>query len=99
MPGRVPIHNLINSPVWDRAGWKAAFFVHDKKNDRPPCLGLAFQNGDEGRRLFDEWRKYLGAEDIYDELRVVIVEGSVPGQEPGYFVHISSNPGPEKVPP
>ena len=51
-----------------------------------------FDNIETGKEIFSHWRRRLGSVDQYDELRISVVEGEILGLEPGYSVHISSNP-------
>jgi hypothetical protein len=55
-------------------------------------MGMLFENGEEGRKIFADWRTVVGEEDADDELRVAVIEGEAPGQGAGYFVHIGFEP-------
>lgn len=80
----------INIELWDRARWSGAILMWAP--EKPPVLGLAFQNESAGRKIFEEWRSRYGERDVYEELRVAIVEGDIPGADPGYSIHIGTDP-------
>jgi hypothetical protein len=81
---------LINIPLWDKARWKAVGFGYDPS--RIPFVALVFTDGDAGIKIFNEWREVLGEVDDHDALRIAFIEGAIPGEEPGYTVHIGMNP-------
>lgn len=54
-------------------------------------MGLAFENREKGITIFKEWRERFGDKDIYDEIRISIIEGDVEGEDYGYTVHINTN--------
>lgn len=81
----------IDVDLWNKAKWKATFFMIDPKN--PPVLGLAFEEEMVARKIFETWHERYGENDEYEELRVSIIEGEIPGEETGYTVHIGSDPG------
>jgi hypothetical protein len=84
---------FITSPIdielWDRAKWRGVFFMHYE--GRPPYLGLAFTDEAAARRIFRQWRERYGPRDEGEELRISIVEGDIPGEDPGYTVHIGAD--------
>jgi hypothetical protein len=82
----------MNLPMWDAARWCATAFVHDTFGERPPCLGIVFEDMEAGRRIFAEWRRLLGRVDKHEQLRIALVEGDIPGKPAGYTVHVSSDP-------
>jgi hypothetical protein len=83
---------LINIPLWEVAVWSATAFQFDPTGECPPVLGIVFQDGDAGREIFSEWVAMFGNDDQFEEIRVSIIEGNVPGHRPGYTVHISPDP-------
>ena len=80
----------IHLELWDRARWSGTIFMWAA--DGPPVLGLAFQDESAGRRIFEDWRSRYGNQDVYEELRIAIIEGDVDGEPPGYSVHIGTEP-------
>lgn len=83
--------SFINIDLWNKAKWKAVFFMTNG-NDIP-YIGLAFENENEAKKIFNGWINRMGNEDKYDELRISIIEGDIPGEEYGYSVHINSGIG------
>jgi len=80
----------INIDLWDKAKWRAVFYAFPP--DLPPALGLVFDDRNAAIRIFEEWNKRYGENDIYEELRISIIEGDIPGEDEGYSVHIGSDP-------
>lgn len=80
----------IDVDLWNKAKWRATFFMEHR--DLPPILGLAFENEAAAREIFETWHKRYGKNDEYEELRVSIIEGDIEGEEPGYSVHVGSDP-------
>jgi TIR domain len=79
----------VNVPLWDKARWVATAFLWAP--GQIPILALAFLNKEPAETIFKEWRQRYGEQDMYEELRVAVVEGDIPGKAPGYSVHISVN--------
>ncbi len=84
--------SLINVDLWNEAYWTATAFLYDPRSADPPYLGLVFENTEAGRKIFGELRDRIGAVDEFEELYISIVEGEILGEDPGYTVHISSDP-------
>jgi len=80
----------IDIELWDEAKWRGTFFIGVP--GRPPVLGIGFENEKAGRKIFEEWQERYGANDEYEEIRVSIIEGVIPGEDPGYSVHINADP-------
>jgi len=84
---------FVTSPIdlalWDKAKWRGVFFMHYEK--RPPYLGLLFKDEAAAREIFRQWHERYGPTDKDEELRIAIVEGDIPGEAPGYTVHISTD--------
>ncbi len=85
------LHSFIDVPAWDAARWKGTGFMYKPDLSIPPQMALLYTDGEAGRRIFRAWRERIGARDEYEELRVSIIEGDIPGQDSGYSVHISAN--------
>jgi hypothetical protein len=84
--------SFIDVDKWNLARWRATAFFCDLKGSNPPCLGLVFENIEAGRQIFTDWIERLGTTDRFEELRISIIEGEILGDEPGYSIHISSDP-------
>ena len=80
----------IDVDLWNSARWRATFFITCATE--PPVLGLTFEDEISAIKIFETWRKRYGSSDSYEELRVSIIEGDIPGKEPGYTVHVGSDP-------
>jgi len=65
-------------------------FLNPRPN--PPGLGFVFQDAGAGSSIFQRWRELLGERDVDELIRVSIVEGDIPGQSPGYSVHLCVDP-------
>ena len=86
------ISGFIDVELWDKAGWKGVAFLHDYAFKEPSSLGILFTNKEMAIKIFTGWEKRLGKEDEFNELRISFVEGDVPGEPFGYYVHINSYP-------
>jgi len=84
--------NFIDVPKWDDAEWMAVAFIVDQSHQRVPVMGIVFENGELGKEIFADWIERLGEADRFEELRVALIEGDIPGEDPGYSVQIGSNP-------
>jgi len=80
---------FIDVDLWNQAQWSGTFFMHNGID--PPWLGIIFQDRDSAKKIFQAWRERFGKYDLYEELRLSIVEGDIEGEEPGYSVHISAD--------
>lgn len=79
----------IDVALWNKARWCAtAFQVWSDRVNTPPVIGIAYLNKDPAEKIFEQWRRRYGKRDIFEELRISIIEGDVPGEPPGYTVHI-----------
>ncbi|WP_027398543.1 hypothetical protein [Anaerovorax odorimutans] len=81
--------NVINTELWDKAKWKSTVFLSGK--DSSPYLGITYQNKEAAIEIFSNWIKKFGHRDIFEEIRIAIIEGDIPNQEYGYSTHISTN--------
>ena len=89
------IQAFIDPQEWAAAKWAATVFSYHLPRDmggEPPGVGLAFENFDAGKKIFDGWIERLGHVDVHEELRLSIIEGPVPSEADGYTVFVSSNP-------
>jgi hypothetical protein len=84
---------LVSLPVdpdlWNKANWRSTVFM--LAQNTPPILGLGFANEAAARQIFRDWMERYGSRDEFEELRVSIVEGDIPGRGPGYSVHVGSD--------
>lgn len=80
----------IDVDLWNKAKWRGTFSMCYP--GLLPVLGLAFEDEASARKIFETWHERYGKSDDYEELRISIVEGDVKGEEPGYTVHVGSDP-------
>ena len=83
------VTSVIDTELWDKAKWMGTAVLSDMKS--APYLGLLFQNREAAVKIFEQWNKDFGHKDIYEEIRISIIEGDIPGEEHGYTVHIGTN--------
>ena len=83
---------FLSAESWGRAFWIATTFRWHPGGAAPPIMGLVFADAEAGRALFREWAAACDHRDELEELRVAVVEGDIPGMEPGYSVHLCPDP-------
>lgn len=88
----LPAVNWITHRLWDEASWSATTFCWHPTGDAPPVMGLVFDKADEARQLFRDWTRKHGNRDELEEIKITIIEGDVPGEKPGYSVHLCPDP-------
>lgn len=79
----------IDIDLWNKARWKATFYLLPESDSVPPVLGLAFRDKEAGAKIFRGWHERYGNRDEFEELRVSIVEWD--NEPPHYSVHISAD--------
>lgn len=80
---------FIDIELWNQAEWKGVMYVCDEVH--PPWLGFLFRHEEPAKKVFEQWQTRLGRNDSYEEMRLSVVEGDIPGEGPGYTVSISAN--------
>jgi hypothetical protein len=55
-------------------------------------MGLVLDNRDAATALFRTWIEMSGNQDSFEDLRVTIIDGELPGVVPGYIVHLCPDP-------
>lgn len=90
----MPAAAFTTHPLWADAKWSATTYQWHPASEAPPVMGLVFENVEAGLEIFREAERQMNHEDRFEEIRVSIIEGAVPGQEhrPGYSVHICADP-------
>lgn len=81
--------SMIDFYAWDNARWRGAGFLLRRLS--LPILLLIFTNEKYAIEIFKDWIDMLGRYDKYEDIRIVLVEGNVPGETAGYYVVVSSN--------
>jgi len=82
---------FIDVDLWNKAQWFGTAFGFDGPMREPPIMCLIFKEKEPAQEIIRKWLLRLGDTDRYNELRISIIEGDIPGEEAGYSVHISSN--------
>ena len=90
----MPAAAFTTYPLWTEARWSATTFRWHPQSEAPPIMGIVFDNAEAGLEIFREAERQMNHTDRFEEIRVSIIEGPVPGQEcrPGYSVHICPDP-------
>jgi len=83
------VTGVIDTDLWNKASWMGVAILSDKKSS--PYLGLVFENRESAIKIFEQWNKEFGHKDLYEEMRIAIIEGDIQGKEHGYTVHITTN--------
>ncbi len=85
----IKTHSVIDVPQWDKANWKGFGFLFHPQNG----LGiiLAYENADDGEKIFDRWINAYGEEDKLDSIKITIIRGVNKSHPHRYRVHISAN--------
>lgn len=90
----MPAAAFTTHPLWAQAGWSATTFQWHPTSEAPPVMGLVFDNAEMGLEIFREAERQMNHEDRFEEIRIAIIEGAIPGleQQQGYSVHICADP-------
>jgi hypothetical protein len=81
--------SVINVPRWNRAKWRG-IGVHGSYSDAAvPAMLLVYEDANEGRTIFSEWRETIGEADTDDKIRIAIIQNL--DESLTYGVHIGSN--------
>ncbi len=75
--------------LWDRAKWRGTAF--GLAEGAPPFLGIAFEDGEAGQAIFQQWRERWGKDDAEDMLRIAIITGISARNPTHYAVTIGPN--------
>lgn len=86
----IKILSIINTRVWDKAKWSGTLYAFSPEMPMP-IFGLTFDNKTESLKIFNGWKKRLGAVDINDEINVCIITGIDKENPYHYKVLISPN--------
>ena len=85
------IGGFINVELWNKAQWHGTAFGFNGNLREPPIMCFIFKEIEPAKEIIKKWLIRLGETDEYNELRISIIEGDIPGEAPGYSVHIGSN--------
>lgn len=83
------VSSIIDTNLWDNAQWKGfGFFV---THQIPLGIFLAFENGNFGKQIFEDWIKRFGKIDQKDEINISIIKGVDSANPFWYRVHVSKS--------
>ena len=84
----IVMSEIIIIPLWDVSKWKGVlyFYVPGKL----PGLSLLFEN-ESGIKIFDEWMKRIGDDDVNNEIGIRIIKGVDADHQSWYRVGIGAN--------
>ncbi len=71
---RLLVTSVIDVELWNKASWNYVGYASYEDESQPPLLGLAFNNQQEGLKIFSDWKKRFGDEDVNDEISIHIIE-------------------------
>ncbi len=82
---------MLKPESWQEAIWLATTYRWHPESAAPPVMGLVFADWEKGVEIFQQWIDVNGHEDKTDSIRIAIIEGDIPEQQPGYTIRISAN--------
>ena len=85
------ITSFIEPELWEAAKWLGVAYLLTESDKDIPVIGLVFEHEHPALEIFSGWIGRLGREDEYEQLRLSIVEGDIPGKDAGYSVVVSSD--------
>lgn len=80
--------SVIDIDTWNQAKWGSMVFLHDPDGNFPPVLAFGFNDATAGKKIFRDWKRIFGDEDVDELIRIAIIEGNLPKWDPGYFVTV-----------
>jgi len=83
--------SVIDVALWNKAAWHGTVWGYCPDADCPASMGLLFADPEAGAEIFQRWRKQLGDSDVHELIRVSVIEGDIPGEDPGYTVYIGTD--------
>jgi hypothetical protein len=81
--------SIIQDKLWNQALWKGfgPFYAYDIGFG----IFIAFENGNAGKAIFEDWINRFGKEDKDDVIKITIIKGVNKSNPYWYKVHISAN--------
>lgn len=83
--------SVIKTSLWEKAGWKGAFYSTAPSSNEPPILAIIFSNPDAGGKILQDWHDKYGDVDDRDAIRVAIMRDIDSKYPADYRVGISAN--------
>ena len=86
------VSSVINTHLWDQAGWRGVLYAHSGPMDsQPPLLGLSFESKEMASSIFKEWNEKFGRKDTEDRIRISIIRGIDANNRHYYRVHVTQS--------
>lgn len=86
------VRSVISVHLWDRARWSgAAFFEIEIEGRTAPVFSLIFFDRDAAIRIFEQWRRRFGREDLNNDIYLAIIKG-VSTTNPAHYKVLVSSP-------
>lgn len=82
------VFSVIDANLWDQAKWRGFGFLGDSSG---VAAFIAYEDIEAGKKIFDNWIKRFGKEDMAEEIRIAIIKGVDKTNPFWYRVHVSSN--------
>lgn len=79
------VTGVIDTELWNKARWRGTAVLSDGQS--APYLGLLFEDREAAIKIFEQWNRDFGHKDIYEEIRISIIEGDIP--EGGAWIYSS----------
>jgi hypothetical protein len=89
--GHLHVTSFVDPHLWDDANWLGVAYLLTPSGEDIPVMGLVFEREMPALDIFAGWVAKLGREDQFEQIRISVVEGSIPGKEAGYSVVVSSD--------
>ncbi|WP_166415953.1 hypothetical protein [Cochlodiniinecator piscidefendens] len=91
------VSSVINTHLWDQAGWGGVLYAHSGPMDtQPPLLGLSFESKEMASSIFKEWNEKFGRKDVEDRIRISIIRGIDADNRHHYRAHVTQSIDPER---
>lgn len=86
---KVFVTTFIDIELWDKAKWKGIVYLF-ATND-VPIIGILCENKIAIETIFGGWIKTQHEDEFLNDMKISIIEGEIPGEDPGYSVHIGTD--------
>jgi hypothetical protein len=81
-------YSVFDVPLWEEAEWSGFGFYVDSESMK---IMLSYENRVAGEKIFSNWVKTIGKEDVNELIRITIIKGIDRNHPFWYRVHICSN--------
>lgn len=92
---KIKAETIINAKLWDEAKWQGFGFAIF--HTIPFAIFLGFENGEAGRKIFDEWINKYGRVDSNEVISLTIIKGINKENPNWYKILISKSVNKEKI--